>query len=54
VKAPASAEELALRLLKKGIVGGLNLGEDNLLICCTEMNSLQDIDDFVSAVAGGD
>jgi glycine dehydrogenase subunit 1 len=54
VKAPASAEELASRLLKKGIVGGLHLGEDNLLICCTEMNSLQDIDDFVSAVAGGD
>ena len=54
VKAPASAEELASRLLEKGIVGGLNLGEDNLLICCTEMNSLQDIDDFVSAVAGGD
>jgi glycine dehydrogenase subunit 1 len=54
VKAPSSAEELASRLLKKGIVGGLNLGEDNLLICCTEMNSLQDIDDFVSTVAGGD
>ena len=52
VKAPSSAEELASRLLKKGIVGGLNLGEDNLLICCTEMNSLQDIDDFVSTVAG--
>ena len=52
VKAPRSAEELASRLLKKGIVGGVNLGEDNFLICCTEMNSLQDIDDFVSAVAG--
>ncbi|HWS20525.1 MAG TPA: aminomethyl-transferring glycine dehydrogenase subunit GcvPA [Nitrososphaera sp.] len=52
VKAPSSAEELSSKLLKKGIVGGLNLGEDNLLICCTEMNSLQDIDDFVSAVAG--
>src|SRR5919108_1438286 len=52
VKAPSSAEELASRLLKKGIVGGLNLGEDNLLICCTEMNSLRDIDDFVSTVAG--
>ncbi len=52
VKAPTSAEQLASRLLKKGIVGGLNLGEDNLLICCTEMNSLQDIDDFVSTVAG--
>ncbi|HET6809317.1 MAG TPA: hypothetical protein VFH28_09700, partial [Nitrososphaera sp.] len=52
VKAPRSAEELASRLLKKGIVGGVNLGEDNFLICCTEMNSIQDIDDFVSAVAG--
>ncbi|MDQ3718499.1 MAG: aminomethyl-transferring glycine dehydrogenase subunit GcvPA [Thermoproteota archaeon] len=52
MKAPTSAHELASRLLKKGIVGGLNLGEDNLLICCTEMNSLQDIDDFVSVVAG--
>jgi hypothetical protein len=33
-------------------VGGVNLAEDSLLICCTEMNSVQDIDDFVSAVAG--
>jgi hypothetical protein len=33
-------------------LGGVNLGEDNLLICCTEMNSMQDIDEFVSAVAG--
>jgi glycine dehydrogenase subunit 1 len=52
VKVPGSAEELASRLLKKGILGGVNLGEDNFLICCTEMNSKQDIDDFVSAVAG--
>nr|MDQ3962000.1 hypothetical protein [Thermoproteota archaeon] len=53
VKVPGSAEELASRLLKKGILGGINLGEDNYLICCTEMNSVQDIDDFVSAVVGG-
>src|SRR5215212_2607784 len=52
VKVPGSAEALASRLLKKGILGGVNLGEDNLLICCTEMNSMQDIDEFVSAVAG--
>ena len=51
VKVPGSAEALASRLLKKGILGGVNLGEDNLLICCTEMNSMQDIDEFVSAVA---
>jgi glycine dehydrogenase subunit 1 len=54
VKVPGSAEELVSRLLKKGILGGVNLGEDNLLICCTEMNSVQDIDDFVSAAAAGD
>jgi glycine cleavage system pyridoxal-binding protein P len=52
VKVPGSAEALASRLLKKGILGGVNLAEDSLLICCTEMNSVQDIDDFVSAVAG--
>jgi glycine dehydrogenase subunit 1 len=54
VKVPGSAEALTSRLLKKGILGGVNLAEDSLLICCTEMNSVQDIDDFVSAVAGGD
>src|ERR687889_1036356 len=54
VKVPGSAEELAARLLKRGILGGVNLGQNNFLICCTEMNSVQDIDDFVSAVVGGD
>ena len=52
VKVPGSAEALASKLLKKGILAGVNLNEDNLLICCTEMNSVQDIDDFVSAAAG--
>ena len=52
VKVPGSAEALAARLLKKGFLGGVNLAEDKLLICCTEMNSVQDIDDFVSIAAG--
>ena len=52
VKAPESANGIESRLLKKGILGGVNLGEDNLLICCTEMNSIQDIEDFISAVNG--
>src|SRR5919199_1207244 len=52
VKVPGSAEALTSRLLKKGILGGINLGENNLLICCTEMNSVQDIEDFVSTAAG--
>jgi glycine dehydrogenase subunit 1 len=52
VKAPESANAIESRVLKKGILGGVNLGEDNLLICCTEMNSIQDIEDFISAVNG--
>ena len=52
VKAPESANAIESRLLKNGILGGVNLGEDNLLICCTEMNSIQDIEDFISAVNG--
>lgn len=52
VKAPESADAIESRLFKKGILGGVNLGEDNLLICCTEMNSIQDIEDFISAVNG--
>ncbi|HEV3433231.1 MAG TPA: aminomethyl-transferring glycine dehydrogenase subunit GcvPA [Nitrososphaera sp.] len=52
VKAPEPADIIQSRLLKKGILGGVNLGEDNLLICCTEMNSVQDIDDFIAAIKG--
>jgi glycine dehydrogenase subunit 1 len=52
VKSPEPADAIESRLLKKGILGGLNLGEDNLLVCCTEMNSVQDIDDFISAIRG--
>lgn len=52
VKAPEPADIIQSKLLKKGILGGVNLGEDNLLICCTEMNSVQDIDDFIAAIKG--
>ena len=52
IRAPESADTIESKLLKKGILGGVNLGEDNLLICSTEMNSVQDIDDFVSAIKG--
>ena len=38
-------------LAKRGICGGLDLGEDRVLICCTEMNSVQDINDFVSVAS---
>jgi glycine dehydrogenase subunit 1 len=51
VKTPRSAEAISAKLLNKGILGGVKLAEDKLLICCTEMNSVQDIDDFVSTIA---
>ena len=52
VNVPGSAEALTSKLLEKGILGGINLGENELLLCCTEMNSAEDIDDFVSVAAG--
>jgi glycine dehydrogenase subunit 1 len=51
VKTPKSSKKILADLARQGICGGLEVGDDRLLICCTEMNTSQDIDDFVSAVA---
>jgi glycine dehydrogenase subunit 1 len=51
MKTPKSSKKIIANLAKRGICGGLELGEDRLLICCTEMNTVQDIDDFVSVAA---
>lgn len=51
VKTPTHSKEILANLVKRGICGGLELGEDRLLICCTEMNTVEDIDDFVSAAS---
>ncbi|HEX5978577.1 MAG TPA: aminomethyl-transferring glycine dehydrogenase subunit GcvPA [Nitrososphaeraceae archaeon] len=51
MKAPSgSLENISSNLLKNGILGGLNLAEDKILICCTEMNSVQDIESYVSII----
>jgi glycine dehydrogenase subunit 1 len=51
MKAPAgSLENISSNLLKNGILGGLNLAEDKILICCTEMNTVQDIESYVSII----
>ena len=50
VNAPKSSEKILSSLLEKNILGGINLGENRLLVCCTENNSIQDIDDYVSTV----
>jgi glycine dehydrogenase subunit 1 len=51
MKAPVgSLENISSNLLKNGILGGLNLAEDKILICCTEMNTVQDIESYVSII----
>lgn len=53
MKAPLkSSKKILSNLLKKGIVGGLNLGNDNILICCTEMNTFEDIALYISIIKG--
>ena len=47
-----SIENISSNLLQNGILGGLNLSEDKILICCTEMNSVQDIESFISVTKG--
>ena len=51
VRAPSgSSENVLSHLLKEGILGGLHLDHDKILICCTEMNSLQDIESYTSII----
>ncbi len=51
MKAPSgSLENISSNLLKNGILGGLNLAEDKILICCTEMDTVQDIESYVSII----
>ena len=43
-------EDMLSNLLKEGILGGLQLDDDNILICCTEMNSVHDIATYISVI----
>ncbi|MGB8165061.1 MAG: hypothetical protein WCF14_08625, partial [Nitrososphaeraceae archaeon] len=45
-----SSKKILSNLLKNGIVGGINLGNDEILICCTEMNTLEDITSYASII----
>jgi glycine dehydrogenase subunit 1 len=45
---PGSGNKILSKLLENGILGGIDLGEDKILICCTETNSIQDITSFAS------
>jgi glycine dehydrogenase subunit 1 len=45
-----SGKKILLNLLQNGFLGGLDLGEDKMLICCTEINQIEDIVSFASIV----
>jgi glycine dehydrogenase subunit 1 len=50
VKSPRASEKVIAGLMECGIFGGIDVGDNKLLVCCTEKNSLQDIDSYISAV----
>ena len=50
VEAPMDSEKLLSKLRGNNILGGLDLGNNRLLVCCTEKNSPSDIDRYVEAV----
>ena len=43
-----TSRKILSNLFGNGIIGGYDLGEDKMLICCTEMNPIKDITSFVS------
>jgi glycine dehydrogenase subunit 1 len=47
---PGSFDTISSNLLKNRILGGLKLEQDKILICCTEMNTVEDIEFFSSIV----
>jgi glycine dehydrogenase subunit 1 len=51
VKSPKSSEKIIADLMECDIFGGIDVGDNKLLVCCTEKNSLQDIDLYISAVS---
>lgn len=54
IECPIEPEEVNKRLLAKGILGGIDVGERiprGLMLCCTEMNSREDIDLLIESLA---
>ena len=47
---PGMGIKILSTLLQNGILGGLDLGEDKMLICCTETNQVEDIISYASIV----
>ena len=51
VKSPKPSEKIIANLMEDNIFGGIDVGDNKLLVCCTEKNLLQDIDSYVSAAS---
>ncbi len=51
VNCPSPVAEINARLLENGILGGYDLGENQMLIAVTEMNSKEEIDIFTDLLA---
>jgi glycine dehydrogenase subunit 1 len=47
---PGVGTRILSNLLQNGILGGLDLGKDKMLICCTETNQVEDIVSYASIV----
>jgi glycine cleavage system P protein (glycine dehydrogenase) subunit 1 len=43
-----TSKRILSNLFGNGILGGYDLGDDKILICCTEMNRIKDIASFVT------
>lgn len=50
MRTPKSSEKILSGLLEKKILGGIDLGDDRMLVCCTEKNSIQDIELYEDVV----
>lgn len=50
VKCPVKPGIIIDSLAEKGIGAGINIGDDRMLICCTEKITQKDIDDYTKAV----
>jgi glycine dehydrogenase subunit 1 len=50
VETPKPSDSILASLFENGIQGGLKIDEDKLLVCCTEMNTIQDIERFEDVV----
>lgn len=50
VKTPQDSGKIFSKLLEKGIVGGHIVNDEQMIVCCTEKNSISDINSYVETL----